>query len=257
LMIVANAVGVAPASTERLNGSTAATSGLSPDDGFDGVNSATLVRPFISVVAVAAAALGLVVLAAGVAFGLVVLVNWTKMRLLLRSNGMAPVALTKTAKVGVSPALIVRVTLGPGGWRHWPEVGSVWHRVRVTGKVAGPVFADAVMLAPMPWLVVLTENSADPVFGPVWLRARMPLLLFATAAVVMMFATGVVAAERNRVLIPVSTVACCGILAQAKLNVTLPPGAMAAVGVREMLKLAVPPAGILTGVFGLPPATAW
>lgn len=106
-------------------------------------------------------------------------------------------------------------------------------------------------------MLVLTAKEPDPVFAPVWLRRRMPLLLFATVAVVTMFATGVVAAERKRVLRPVRTVAACGILAQAKLNWTLIPGTMAAVGVTERLKLAVPPAGISTGVFGLPPGTAW
>jgi hypothetical protein len=53
--MVAKAVGVAPASTERLNGSTAAKSELPPDDGFDGVKGATLVWPFTSVVVVVGA----------------------------------------------------------------------------------------------------------------------------------------------------------------------------------------------------------
>jgi hypothetical protein len=76
--------------------------------------------------------------------------NSTKMRLLAGSNGTLPVAFAKIATVGVALALIVKVTLGPTAELHWPDCGSVWHRLMLSGSDCDPVFAVAVIWALAP-----------------------------------------------------------------------------------------------------------
>src|SRR5262245_28341714 len=63
------------------------------------------------------------------------------------SNGTAPLACTKTPKVGVALELIVVVTVGPIAEMQAPVAGFVSHRKTFTGRIAEPVSADAVMLA--------------------------------------------------------------------------------------------------------------
>src|SRR5262245_24681701 len=78
----------------------------------------------------------------------------TKIRLLAGSNGMNAVDDTKTENVGVAPALICVVTVGLGGPpMHRPVWGSVWHKERLTGRVAVPVSAETVMAALAPTFV--------------------------------------------------------------------------------------------------------
>jgi hypothetical protein len=60
--------------------------------------------------------------------------NCTDMRLSAGAKGTASFAVAKIPKVGVFPFLTVVVTLVVGVPRHWPEIGSVWHSVKVKGE---------------------------------------------------------------------------------------------------------------------------
>src|SRR6516162_1842290 len=118
------------------------------------------------------------------------------MRLLAGSNGTLPLAVAKMPKVGVALALIVVVTLDAGGERHCPLVGSVWHSVIVSGKLADPVLAVPVIEALAPTLTVATAKAFDPV---VPVMCRMPSFI-AVAARATTSGTGVDDADSSKVL---------------------------------------------------------
>src|SRR5271163_3616110 len=68
-------------------------------------------------------------------------------------------------KVGVALAAIDVLTLAAGAARQAPLVGLVWQTESVTGSIAEPVFAAAVIVAAMPRLTVATTKSPVPVTG--------------------------------------------------------------------------------------------
>ena len=82
----------------------------------------------------------------------------TKTRLVPGVKLNAPVPVTKMPKVGVAPALIVTVALDAGvvGFMHALVIGLVWHSAMLTGSVADPVSAVAVIDALMPTFTVAT-----------------------------------------------------------------------------------------------------
>jgi hypothetical protein len=72
-------------------------------------------------------------------------VKVTRARLTLGRSATAALPVTKMPKVGVALAAIVVVTVPAGVARHAPLVGSVWHSAKLTGKLAVPVLALAVI----------------------------------------------------------------------------------------------------------------
>ena len=172
--------------------------------------------------------------------------NSTKMRLVCGTNGTLPLAVAKMAKVGVALALMVVVTLEPIDEMHWPLIGFVWQRLMARGKVAAPVVAVAVIEALAPTLTVATAKAFEP---DVPVMCRMPSF-WAVAASATISGTGVAEADSDRVLRPV-------LLGAAFTPVQSNPsaavvGTKGALGVNAMTKLCVPPAGMETGVFGVP-----
>jgi hypothetical protein len=88
----------------------------------------------------------------------------TKMRFVAGAKLIVPLAVANIAKVGVALALIVTVALGPGvaGFTQAPVAGFVWQIVSVTGSVAEPVSAVAVIDPVAPTFAVATEKAAAP-----------------------------------------------------------------------------------------------
>src|SRR5262245_6214718 len=170
-----------------------------------------------------------------------------KIRLLAGSNGMNAVAETNTVNVGVAPALMVVGTVGPMADVHCPVWGFVWHKARLTGRVAVPVSAETVMLAPAPRLNEATANTPVPTMFEIF---TIPSLLGVLARAITS-GTGVMEAESRSVLRP--TIVGAGlVLVPVKMNATS-VGPITAVGVIAIRKLWEPPlAAMLTGVFGDP-----
>src|SRR5580698_6050571 len=81
-------------------------------------------------------------------------VNWTNTRLTPGRSGTEALPVTKMPKVEVALAAIVVVTLIAGLARQAPLAGLVWHNASVTGRVAAPVLATAVIVASLPRLTV-------------------------------------------------------------------------------------------------------
>src|SRR5262245_2926204 len=87
-------------------------------------------------------------------------VKRTKIRFTAGSNGTAaPEPLTKMPKVAVELAAIAVVTLDEAVLRHRPVPGLVWQIVTVTGTLAVPVSAEAVMDPAAPTFAVATEKA--------------------------------------------------------------------------------------------------
>jgi hypothetical protein len=63
------------------------------------------------------------------------------MRLVCGTNGTAPLAVAKIAKIGVALALIVKVTPGPTAELHWHDCGSVWHKLMLSGSDCDPGYS--------------------------------------------------------------------------------------------------------------------
>lgn len=84
--------------------------------------------------------------------------NRTKIRLLAGSNGIGPVLVTNTPKVGVALATIDVVTLLLGGDRQTPVTESVWQRVIFNGKLALPVSALTVIVPETPTFKLATTK---------------------------------------------------------------------------------------------------
>src|SRR5213593_91136 len=82
------------------------------------------------------------------------------MRLFAGSNATGPFPATNTPKVGVALPLICVVTVGAGPPMQAPVIGFVWHSERLTGKVAFPVLADAVICALAPTFTVATAKGS-------------------------------------------------------------------------------------------------
>src|SRR5262249_36399605 len=139
-----------------------------------------------------------------------------------------PAPVTKTANVGVALASICVVTEGPGAALHCPVAGTVSQTLILTGKLAPPVSAEAVMEAPSPTLTVATAKNPVPVLPGM---LPMPSLL-TVAASATMSGTGVGAPEISSVLMPTSVVTGF-VLLPAKLN-GKSTGAMGADGVSEI-----------------------
>ena len=84
-------------------------------------------------------------------------------------KAMPSVAFTKTLNVGVSPVLIVRVTIDAGavGLIHWAEA-SVSQSENDTGKVlAAPVSIETLMVSLAPTLTAATAKAPAPVAGSI------------------------------------------------------------------------------------------
>src|SRR5580692_2595185 len=103
------------------------------------------------------------------------------------------------------------VTLVAGVARQAPLVGSVWHSVRVTGRLAVPVLALAVIVASAPTLTVATAKTPVPVTPGISTKPGSPLAASATTS-----GTGVVEPDRLRVSTPMVVAAGFGALAQVK-----------------------------------------
>jgi hypothetical protein len=168
------------------------------------------------------------------------------MRLVCGTNGTAPLVVAKIAKVGVALALIVVVTLGPIDEMHCPLVGSVWHRVIVSGNVTAPVLAVAVIDPLAPTLTVATAKAFEPV---VLEMCKMPSF-WAVAASATTSDTGVDEADSSNVLRPVVLGAALTPV-QSNPSITT-AGTNGPLGVKAITKLCDPPAAIDTGVFGDP-----
>src|SRR5262245_11030423 len=124
--------------------------------------------------------------------------NRTKIRFPAGSNGTLPLLCTKIANVGVAPALIVVDTLGPIPEMHCPVAGFVSHRKMLTGRIAAPVSADAVMVALAPTFTVATAKAPTPLAPGMF---KMPSLLV-VAANATMSGRGEFEAAKNKVLSP-------------------------------------------------------
>jgi hypothetical protein len=85
------------------------------------------------------------------------------MRLTPGENGTWAFAVAKIEKVGVSPALIVAWALMLVDVRHAAVNGLVWQMAMVSGRVADPVLAVAVIAPPDPTLTLATANAPEPV----------------------------------------------------------------------------------------------
>src|SRR5437868_6718740 len=57
---------------------------------------------------------------------------------------------------------MVVVTVGPRLELHWPVPGFVWQIAMISGRLAGPVFADTVIFPVIPTFAVATANAAEP-----------------------------------------------------------------------------------------------
>jgi hypothetical protein len=172
--------------------------------------------------------------------------NSTKIRLVWGRNDTAPLAVAKMAKVGIALASIVVVTLDPIDEMHWPLIGSVWQRLMLSGNVAAPVVAVAVIDALAPTFTVATAKAFEPV---VPLMCRIPSFC-AVAANATVSGTGDVDADSSKVLRPVLLGGALTPV-QSKPSITI-VGANGALGVNAMTKLCEAPAAIDTGVFGEP-----
>src|SRR5579864_342207 len=171
--------------------------------------------------------------------------NWTKTRLLAGSNGTVPLPVTNIPKVGVWPVLIVVVALEEGVERHMPLVGLVWHTAKLTGRLAEPVLAVAVITPEAPTLTVATANAPVPLVPGISTIPGSPDAASATTS-----GTGVVEADTSSVL---RSLVCGAASALAQKNSRLPKTeGKVAVGVSAMTKLCAPPGPISTGVLSVP-----
>src|ERR1700733_14516499 len=168
------------------------------------------------------------------------------MRLTPGMSATAALPATKMPKVGVALGWMSVVTLGAGAARQAPLVGSVWQMSSVTGRLAAPVLAAAVIVASMPRFTVATANTPVPVAPGISTKPGSPLAAKATTS-----GTGVVEAERFKVSTPVIEVAGLGALAQVKMNATF-VGLNAAVGVNATTKVPACPAAMSAGVLAVP-----
>ena len=129
---------------------------------------------------------------------------------------------------------------------HAPVVGFVSHRDMLTGNVAAPVSAEAVIVAVDPTFTVATANAPVP-FAPGMFTIPSLVVVAANAT---MSGTGIVEAENRSVFSPELTGA--GLLfVQSKLSCTS-VGGKAAVGVKAKTKLCAAPPATLIGVLGVP-----
>jgi hypothetical protein len=85
----------------------------------------------------------------------------TNFRFAAGSNGTGPVPTTNTPNVGRSAGPITRVTLELGGARHADVCGFVSHIEIVTGTVAPPVSAVAVIAPLTPASVPACTHAPD------------------------------------------------------------------------------------------------
>ena len=90
-------------------------------------------------------------------------VKVTKTRLTPGESATAALPVTKMPKVGVALGWMSVVTLEPGAARQAPLWGLVWHTVSVTGRLAVPALALAVIIASIPRLTAATANTPVPV----------------------------------------------------------------------------------------------
>jgi hypothetical protein len=90
-------------------------------------------------------------------------VKVTKTRLTPGELATAALPVTKMPKVGVALGWMSAATLDAGAARQAPLCGLVWQIVRVTGKLAVPVLAAAVIVASTPRLIVATAKTPVPV----------------------------------------------------------------------------------------------
>jgi hypothetical protein len=160
---------------------------------------------------------------------------------------MNALAVKNTENVGVPPALIWVVTVGPTADVHCPFWGFVWHKLRATGRVAFPSSAETVMLALAPTFDDATANAPLPTMFEI---LTIPSLL-SVAERAITSGTGLVEAESRSVLTP--TIVGAGlVLVPVKLNATS-VGAIGAIGVMLITKVWEPlRPGMFTGVFGDP-----
>src|ERR1700733_13902146 len=121
----------------------------------------------------------------------------TKMRLTPGMSATGALPVTKMPKVGVALGGMSIVTLGVGAVMQAPLVGLVWHIVSVTGRLAMPVLAAAVIVASTPRLTVATANTPVPVAPGISTKPGSP-----DAASATMSGTGWVEAERFKVSTP-------------------------------------------------------
>src|SRR5262249_42372831 len=116
--------------------------------------------------------------------------NRTKMRLLSGANDTLPVAAAKIPKVGVAAGPMKLVTLSPAGPMHPPDA-SVWQSAMVTGRLAGPVSAETVMVPGAPTFTVATAKAPTPLWPGTFKRPSLSTV----AANATMSGTGVADAE--------------------------------------------------------------
>jgi hypothetical protein len=163
-----------------------------------------------------------------------------------------PVPVTRWRK-SLLTGVDLRNTLPASDPRHTLVVGFVWQSAMLTGRLARPVSADAVMLALAPTLTVATAKTPVPVAtarAPVSVDPGMstiPGSLLAARAT--MSGTGFVEADRSNVLTP-AKMGAGSVFEQSKLSCTF--AKTPAVGVKPNTYVCVPPPGISTGVLGVP-----
>ena len=140
-------------------------------------------------------------------------VKLTWARLLARSSAIVSVAVAKKANVGVPPAemVVVAVTAGEVGLMQTPVDGLVSQTLSVTGSVADPVSALAVIVPVAPTLTVATAKAPLPPADAG--RSSTPV----SVANAIISGTGVLEADSSRVLRPL-IVAAGFVLVQSKLS---------------------------------------
>jgi hypothetical protein len=150
------------------------------------------------------------------------------------------------ANVGVAAAAMVVVTPAAAVPRQAPVAGFVSQMDKATGRLAPPNPGVAVIVPVDPTFTDATAKAPDP---PTPGRRTVPSPVGVTADATMS-GTGVFDADSKSVFRPVVTGAGL-VLEQSKVNSTS-VGLNEAVVVKANTYVCSPPAGISTGVFGVP-----
>jgi hypothetical protein len=92
-------------------------------------------------------------------------VNCPKTRDVPGANGIGPVAVRKTERVGVVPPSQVSDNCAAGVARHCPVAGPVSQIGAMTGKIAAPVLTAAATVSDIPIFGLATANAPVPPAG--------------------------------------------------------------------------------------------